>query len=249
MRFHWLLPTVKGIPVLMYHRIWPGMRDGLTLTPEQLREQWTYLKKEGYRCLSLPEFLEIAQGNSLRPEKAFLLTFDDGYRNNLTYVYPLLQELGWSAAIFIIADTLDGTASPATNEPDEKLSVEELRRMDPQTIYLGLHGYHHENFKETPPAAIEAALRKSMQAFENAGLPYHKVLAYPYGSRPKDAAVLAQVKDMMKRLGVKAAFRIGNQPASVPANDLYELKRIDIRGEDSLEDFKIKLKKGKLKPF
>jgi peptidoglycan/xylan/chitin deacetylase (PgdA/CDA1 family) len=249
MRFHWLLPSVKGIPVLMYHRIWPGLRDGLTLTPEQLREQWLFLKTNGYQCLSLPAFLDIARGVKPKPEKAFLLTFDDGYRNNLTYVYPLLQELGWCATVFIIGDTLDGTATPVNSDTDEKLTVAELKSMDPEIIQLGLHGYHHENFKGTPPAGIEDALRKSMQAFENAGLPYHKALAYPYGARPKDAAALKQVKDIMRQLGIAAAFRIGNRPASVPANDLYEIKRIDIRGEDSLRDFKIKLKKGKLKPF
>jgi len=249
MRFHWLLPSVKGIPVLMYHRVWPDLRDGLTLTPGQLREQWLYLRDEGYRCLTLREFLDISHGVKPCPDKAFLLTFDDGYRNNLTYVYPLLQELGWSATIFLIAGTLDGTTVPVADGPDAKLTVAELKSMRAEHIQLGLHGYHHENFKETPAAAIETAIRRSVQVFEDAGLEYYKVLAYPYGARPKDKQVLAQVKDILKQLGIEAAFRIGNRPASVPPADLYEIKRIDIRGEDCLEDFKIKLKKGKLKPF
>jgi len=249
MRFHWLLPSVKGIPVLMYHRVWPGLRDGLTLAPEQLREQWLYLRDEGYRCLALQEFLEITRGEKKDPGKSFLLTFDDGYRNNLTYVYPLLQELDWSAVIFIIAGTLDGTAAPVANGPDEKLGVEELVSMTGKHIQLGLHGYHHENFKETSPENIAIAIRQSIQAFEQAGLDYYKVLAYPYGARPKDKQALGQVKSILKQQGIEAAFRIGNQPASVPAADMFEIKRIDIRGEDSLEDFKIKLKKGKLKPF
>jgi hypothetical protein len=53
----------------------------------------------------------------------------------------------------------------------------------------------------------------------------------------------------MSDFGIEAAFRIGNKPQRSPATDLYELKRIDIRGGDSLEEFKIKLRKGKLKPF
>jgi len=249
MRFHWLLPSVKGIPVLMYHRIWPDQRDGLTLTPEQLREQWLYLKKEGWRCLSLPEFLDIAAGKQSMPPKSFLLTFDDGYHNNLTYVYPMLQDLNWCATIFIIADTLDGTAAPVTNDIDRKLTVAELKSMDTKFVQLGLHGYHHENFKETSLDGIETALQQSVTAFEQAGLPYYKVLAYPYGARPKDTKILQQLKQQMRKTGIAAAFRIGNQPASMPARDVYELKRIDIRGEDSLEDFIIKLRKGKLKPF
>src|ERR1044072_593881 len=142
MRLHWLLPHVPGIPVLMYHRIWPGQKDGLTLTPEQLREQWVFLKDNGYEALSLARFLAVARGTARAPPKAFLLTFDDGYHNNLTYVYPLLQELDWCATIFVIADTLDGTAKPDLEEIDRKLSVADLRGMDPRYIRLGLHGYH-----------------------------------------------------------------------------------------------------------
>lgn len=249
MRLHWLLPTIKGIPVLMYHRIWPGQQDGLTLTPEQLRGQWLYLKERGYECLSLAGFLEIAAGRRPAPARAVLLTFDDGYHNNLIYVYPLLQELGWCATIFIIADTLDGTAAPVAEEIDRKLSVDDLRQLDPAYISLGMHGYHHENFSQCTPDEIQAITQRSLQAFAGAGLSCAPVLAYPYGARPKEAGNLQEMKSRLVREGVQAAFRIGNKPEKTPSADLLEIKRIDIRGEDTLEDFKIKLRKGKLKPF
>jgi len=124
-----------------------------------------------------------------------------------------------------------------------------LRGMVGPHIRLGLHGYHHENFSEHPVEELEQVVRSSCAAFEQAGIPYQKVLAYPYGARPKDWKAFLGLKAWMSDFGIEAAFRIGNKPQQVPAADLYELKRIDIRGEDSLEDFKIKLRKGKLKPF
>lgn len=249
MRLHWLLPTIKGIPVLMYHRIWPGRRDGLTLTPEQLREQWLYLKGEGYTALSISDFLSIATGEKPVPGKCVLLTFDDGYHNNLTYVYPLLQELGWCATIFVIGDTLEGTAVAEDEEINKKLTVVELKSMDPELVQLGFHGYHHENFSKITPTEIGVAMQRSRSAFEGAGLPFEGVLAYPYGARPKPAGELADMKKMLKESGIRAAFRIGNKPEKMPSGDLLEIMRIDIRGEDTFEDFKIKLRKGKLKPF
>ena len=233
----------------MYHRIWPAQQDGLTLTPEQLREQWLYLKQEGYTALSMPAFLAIARGEKPAPKKAVLLTFDDGYRNNLTYVYPLLQELGWCATIFIIGNTLDGTASAEGELINEKLTVAELRSFDPTIIQLALHGYGHENFSKHAAEELEVIMQQSYRAFREAGIPFEPVLAYPYGSRPKDTAVMGAMKKAFRDGGLSAAFRIGNKPQRIPAADLYELKRIDIRGEDTLEDFKIKLRKGKLKPF
>ena len=249
MRLHWLLPDIKGIPVLMYHRIWPGQQDGLTLTPEQLREQWIYLKKEGYTALSMRDFLSIVKGEKTAPKKAVLLTFDDGYHNNLTHVYPLLQELDWCAAIFIIGDTLDGTAAPEAEEINRKLSIEELKQMNEKHIQLGLHGYHHENFSKINAMEIKEAMQQSFNAFHHAGITFEPVVAYPYGSRPKDAATLTEMKGHFREMGLQAAFRIGNKPERIPSSDIYEIKRIDIRGEDTLTDFKIKLRKGKLKPF
>ncbi len=247
MQLHWLLPEVKGIPVLMYHRIWPGQRDGLTLTPEDLREQWSFLKDEGYVCLTMERFLKIMRGAERTPKKAFLLTFDDGYRNNLTYVYPLLREFGWEATIFIIAGTLDGAYETGSGI-DEKLSADELRRMAGKHVCLALHGYRHENFKESGLKEVREALQQAITVFEQLGLPLTKVLAYPYGARRKGDDG-DQLKKRLSALGIKAAFRIGNKPQKTPATDVYELMRIDVRGEDRLEDFKIKLRKGKLKPF
>lgn len=249
MRFHWLLPSVKGIPVLMYHRVWPGLNDGLTVTPEKIREQWDFLRKEGYHPLSLTEFLAIAEGKKPAPEKALLLTFDDGYRNNLTYVYPLLKEFGWCATIFIITDTLDGTAAPEPELLNEKLTVDELKSFDPAVIQLALHGHHHENFSKTSLEKLKEIMLQSAAVFDAAELPFHKILAYPYGARPKEKAQFDALKRWMKQEGYPAAFRIGNQVARMPAPDMYEIRRIDIRGTDSMEDFRIKLKKGKLKPF
>lgn len=248
MQLHWLLRDVKGIPVLMYHRIWPGQRDGLTLTPEDLREQWTFLRDSGYTCLTMDRYLKIARGAERAPKKAFLLTFDDGYRNNLTYALPLLREFGWEATVFVIAGTLDGTYDMGEGV-DEKLSVTELREIAGEHICLGLHGYHHENFKETPVKEIRDAIQKSITAFEEASVPYTKVLAYPYGARPKSREELDALRKRLSAMEIKAAFRIGNKPQELPAKNMFELHRIDIRGEDTLEDFQIKLRKGKLKPF
>lgn len=247
MHLHWLLPDVKGIPVLMYHRVWPGQRDGLTVTPEDLREQWTYLRDNGYTCLTMERFLKIARGTDVPPKRAFLLTFDDGYSNNLTYVLPLLQEFGWEATIFIIAGTLND-AYETGEGIDKKLSLEELKQLAGPHICLGLHGYRHENFGKTPLKDIKDAMQQSIIAFEESGLPYAKVLAYPYGGRP-EGEDYKQLKKRLSALEVKAAFRIGNKPQECPAEDMYQLHRIDIRGGDTLDQFRIKLRKGKLKPF
>ncbi len=248
MRLHWLLPTIKGIPVLMYHKVWEGVNDRLTIDPNRLSRQWDWLKKNGYHAITLPEFI-IAAKKGIYNKKTILITFDDGYTNNLQHVYPLLQSLNWAATFFIIADNVDGTAEQSKHLTNKKMSLSELKQLDPTIIQLGMHGYNHENFSKTSVSGIKKVIEKSLHAFENSGLKYHKVLAYPYGARPEKKSDFAELKKWMHEIGMEAAFRIGNQVCKIPATDLYEIKRIDIRGTDSIKDFKIKLKKGKLKPF
>lgn len=231
----------------MYHRVWPQENDGLTISPERLREQWLYLKNEGYHTLSMQEFLRIINDKLPYPSKSILLTFDDGYKNNLEYVYPLLKELNWKATFFIIAATLletDGETGIS-----KKMNLDELRTLDPSIVQLGLHGYHHEHFSKLNNNEIKNIITQSVRAFEKNSLPFCKVLAYPYGDRPKNKKQFDELKTWMDSIGINAAFRIGNKVTRLPVNDIYEIKRIDIKGTDTLEDFKIKLKKGKLKPF
>lgn len=249
MFLHRLMPATDGIPVLMYHRVWPAQQDGLTVTPEQLGSHLEFLKNEGYRPLHLRDFLDTALGKRQRRSSDLLLTFDDGYRNNLTYAYPLLREAGCCATIFVIAGTLDGSYREVPAPIDEKLGIEEYRQMDPDTIQLALHGYLHENFGELPAARYGEVLRQSAEAFERSGLPYYKVLAYPYGARPREKTALRTLKTELQAAGIDAAFRIGNRPERIPSADRYEIRRIDIRGEDDLHRLAIKLRKGKLKPF
>ena len=248
MNLSWMLPAREGIPVLMYHKVWPGINDHLTITPEHLRAQWTALKDAGYQSLSITEYLDIASGKQEAPPKAVLITFDDGYRNNFTYAYPLLKEFGWKATFFIIANTLDILVKEKA-EQEQKMSVAELLQMDPAIVQLGIHGYEHLNMGRATMKEMETELADSIKAFADSGLPFHKVFAYPYGARSQDKQVLKKLKERMEEVGYVAAFRIGNRPARVPAPDIFEIKRIDIRGTDTLNEFKTKLKKGKLKPF
>jgi len=249
MRLHWLLPTIKGIPVLMYHRVWPGVSDGLTITPEKLKEQWLYLKNEGYKTLALDEFIQITKTGREFDERSILISFDDGYKNNLQYAYPLLKELNWKAVFFIVAETLSNTARIDKDPLNAKMTVEELRQLDPSVVQLALHGFHHEDFTNATTEEISVILQKSIKLFQDTGLEFHKVLAYPFGARPKNKTTFDAIKKMMREIGIDAAFRIGNKPAKVPVSDIFDIKRIDIKGTDDMKDFKIKLRKGKLKPF
>ena len=77
---------VRELPLTRYPKI-----KGLLLS--QFKDQLDYLAGAGYRFVSVSRILEAAAGGSL-PEKSVFLTFDDGYLDHYTNVFPVLHSRG-----------------------------------------------------------------------------------------------------------------------------------------------------------
>ncbi len=250
MNLSFLLPEKKGIPVLMYHKVSNAPGDALNIPMAQFRQQIEWLIAGGYRFLSLSDYHEAIKKPLPTNSKSVLLTFDDGYKNNLEHVYPILKSFNICATIFIVGNTLNNSGQGYENEGDGlKMTLTELKSLDPAVFQIALHGYDHLSFSKLDAAQIKQELEKTIDSFNSSGLEYIKSFAYPYGARPKDAATKQAMFNSMKELGINAAFRIGNSIDPLPVSNNYEINRIDITGFDTIETFKTKLKKGKLKPF
>ncbi len=96
-----LWPGVSGLAsnslrVLMYHRVCDpeapnffGMKAIVSARPKEFAEQMDYLSKN-YNPVSLDECLAWIYDGQPLPPRALLITFDDGYRDNLTHALPIL---------------------------------------------------------------------------------------------------------------------------------------------------------------
>lgn len=94
--------------VSMYHYTrnivnsrYPGIKG---LSDVQFRSQIEYLN-EKFNIVCMEQVLDSLMNKSLLPENALLLTFDDGYIDNYTCVFPVLNELKLSGCFFIPAKT------------------------------------------------------------------------------------------------------------------------------------------------
>jgi peptidoglycan/xylan/chitin deacetylase (PgdA/CDA1 family) len=237
----------KGIPVLMYHKFDELKTDMLTVTKTQFEEHLKYLQVNDYQTITAQNLIDFYEKNTPIPAKPILLTFDDGYLNNLNLAYPILQKFHAKATIFLPTSYIGDTNK--WDAGDEVLmSLSQLKSLDPALIEFGLHSHKHQNFKHLNLAEMEKDLLACQQFFKENNLPFVQALAYPYGGRPKDKFVLKSMKNLFQESGIRAAFRIGNKVNSLKIKDIYEINRIDIRGTDSFFQFKMKLK-GRLKLF
>lgn len=96
-----------GIVILMYHRVADVECDpyGLAVPPGAFREQVEALARSE-RVLPLPRAREAIESGRV-PGRAFVVTFDDGYRDNLTVALPELERAGVPATVFVTTAAVD----------------------------------------------------------------------------------------------------------------------------------------------
>ena len=164
------IPEGWNVPVLMYHavgdEIW-GYSD-LFVSAASMEEQLQYLQENGYEAIWFSDLAHIEDY-----EKPVILTFDDGYDDNYTVLYPLLEKYQTKATIFVIGNAM-GSTHKMTQEQVYEMAASGL-------VSIQSHTYTHGNLS----AMDEAALRQEME-LSNAALaaatgqiPY--VLCYPEG--------------------------------------------------------------------
>ena len=224
--------------VLMYHKVSDNDHyDFLTVTGRNLEEQFQFLKQQGYTSVLLSDLVKhVTQGTPL-PQKPVLITFDDVYRDNYTVMYPLLVKYELKANIFLV---------PAFLQQDTYLQVSDCMAMDPAIVEYGLHSYDHKNYKHLSPQEIEQDITKSRELLTKLNIPFQQCLAYPYGSFPKrNPFRLVAFFRTIAAKNIALAFRIGNRLNPLPLYHPLLIQRLDIRGEDTFQQFEKKLRKGK----
>ena len=60
---------------------------------------------ENFNVVKMEQVIDAVKGNDTLPKNAVLLTFDDGYIDNFTFAYPILQEFGFQGSFFMPAKT------------------------------------------------------------------------------------------------------------------------------------------------
>lgn len=88
----------------MFHSRYPGIKG---LDVNDFKKQIRYLK-EHFHIVRMEDIIAVCSGEadaSKLPKKALLLTFDDGYIDNYTYVLPVLEENGLQGSFFIPGKT------------------------------------------------------------------------------------------------------------------------------------------------
>jgi len=109
--YRWTRPR-GSLAVLAYHRVLPRkFTDGVIVEPGMFVHDDTFethlavIRKE-FDIVNLGEWVRAVQGGQAVPKRACAITFDDGWRDNYQYAFPLLKAAGLTATVFITSSML-----------------------------------------------------------------------------------------------------------------------------------------------
>lgn len=86
--------------------------DRTAVSLKHFASHLAWLKQQGYHAVSFQQITEAAIGDKPLPDKAVLLTFDDGYQSFATRAFPLLQKYHYPAVVALVGAWMAGKAKP-----------------------------------------------------------------------------------------------------------------------------------------
>jgi len=234
----------RALRVLMYHRVTEGKGERYAVPAPVLRRQLAWLSRRGHRLVSLGELVRAVEGGPALPDRAVLLTFDDGTVDALEVLRPLLLEGGARGAVFAVPGWA-GTEQELGGRRCRILDAAGLRALAP-ALEVALHGHAHRDLGKLSPAEVEEELRLAKAWLAREGVPALHALAFPYGAYPrKDPSRRAEFLEAVRRAGVRVAFRIGNRVNPLPLRSPLEIRRTEIRGDEPFWVFAWKVRTGR----
>ncbi len=130
------MSKASALPVMMYHHVSPS--PGLvTVAPDTFRSHLHALAKAGWQTAGLGTVERFFAGEPVSA-KTCVITFDDGYLDNLVHAAPVLAELNMKAVIFAVTGWL-GDGPPRFGQletPDHRECKRRIAGGDQDSVML-----------------------------------------------------------------------------------------------------------------
>ena len=214
-----------NVTILMYHNLLPAgsQRSKYCITTTQLDRDFKYLQDNGYTVIRFDYLLRLVEERIQLPDKAVLITFDDGHLSNVTLGLPILQKYGYSALLSVVGEfTAYGKSNPKIAKGQEYLEWSDIGEYaNNPNIEWGLHSYDmhrlkgrkgvkilcgedSERYKET----FRQDTQKLIGEFNKLGIS-PIVYAYPYGLFCKES------EEVLKQLNVPISLTCGERSCTI----------------------------------
>lgn len=230
------------LAILNYHNVGPvpaGMRmPQLYVSARKFERQMWSLRRLGFQGVTLAEGMQLLSQGDVR--RHVVITFDDGYQDNLQVAAPILREHGFRATCFIVSSYLgQHNAWDASQLGGCKalMNQHELAAWLGHDFEIGSHTCSHPDLTRLPKQRISAELIFSRSLLQRLTGAKVESFCYPFGRSNLDLA------RRVASVGYRYAVTTRRGRAG-PTASPHLLPRISIDGRKSLAKFLLKATTG-----
>jgi len=214
-------------PILLYHFVGRESleRDGASttrynVTAANFDAQLALLHRLGYQTVTVAEIAAALRGEGVLPVRPIAITFDDGWAEQYSVAFPLLQKYGMKATFYVPSSyTIGGRV----------VTWEQLEALRDAGMEIGSHTRKHVNLIAVSAEDASYEVFGSKSALEAKLDITVESIAYPYGLYNGGTIALVQ------KAGYRAAVALSASPKQSLSN-LYALRRFEIHGAHTLAD-------------
>lgn len=246
-RWNWWRRPSDGLPILMYHKIGippaGSQLKKLWVSPEQFRRQMKWLKDRGWTSVTLREAADHADRATPLPARSVVVSFDDGYDNTYSQAFPILKEFGFKAVVFLVVRAVGWDNfwhDPSTETRIPMMSWKQAEEMQSAGIEFGSHTMTHPRLSEIESKLVSEELGKSRRIMGEFLNQEPVSFAYPYGNGQDDP----RVRKLVREAGYRWACSV-HQGKARPDKEPLCLRRIFVRGDDTMLDFHLNMTRGR----
>jgi glycosyltransferase involved in cell wall biosynthesis/peptidoglycan/xylan/chitin deacetylase (PgdA/CDA1 family) len=147
----------KSITILAYHRVTdnPFVLPGMSIKVANFERQMQYISRY-HTPITLERAVEILNRKEPMPERAIVITFDDGYRDNYLNAFPILHRYGIPATIFLSVRAIEEEGILWFDTITEAFRLSPARSIDLSAY--GLRRYALSDLQRKVTAANETVL-------------------------------------------------------------------------------------------
>ncbi len=221
----------QTVPVLCYHNFSESKKNLMMVTRHDFEEQMQFLSNNGYTVISLDELFDFLDYKVALPEKAVVITIDDGWQGVYTIAFPILQRYGFPATLFVYTDLINGNR--------KTLSWQQVEELENGGINIQCHTKTHHNLNKMKEdesfqlyaGRIEEEITASTRTIKEKIGKDVTYLAYPYGAANNIAVAYLQKKRY------RGAFTV-KRGSNAFFENRFSLNRRMIYGDFDLQEFK-----------
>ena len=196
----------------MYHSI---SEDGrfFSVIPKNFERQLKFLFDKNFNVISSNNLCDILINKNNLNSKTVVITFDDGYKDNYSIVFPLLKKYKLKVTIFLIVNLIG---------EEGYLNWEEIIEMkNSGLVEFGCHTLSHPNLTQLSRELLIEELNKSKKSIEEKLGGVCQYFAYPKGYF-NDLVI-----EKIKEAGFQMAFATKKDAINL-RSDIFKLPRLSV---------------------